>query len=48
METRQIDSWLRHQSCQFGNEVQWFEDNVRGAIAVRRFELIANIPGGRQ
>ena len=43
MEACQIDSGLWHQSLQPGNEIQRLEDHMRGAIPVRRLELVANV-----
>ena len=39
METGQVNAGLRYQSGQSCDEVQWFEDHMRGAIAVRGLEL---------
>jgi len=43
METGQVDAGFRYQSGQACNEVQWFEDHMRGAIAVRGLELVTHI-----
>jgi len=43
VEACQIDSGLWHQSRQPGNEIQRLEDHMRGAIPVRRLELVANV-----
>jgi len=40
----QIHSRLRDHRRQLGNEIQRFEDDMRGAITVGRFELISDIP----
>jgi hypothetical protein len=48
VQSRQVHPGLRHQCRQFGNKIQWFENNLRGAIAVGRVELIADITRGRQ
>jgi hypothetical protein len=49
-ETGEADSRFRHQVCQPGNEVQWLEDDVRCAVAVRRLQLVAyiSVQGERQ
>lgn len=39
VESGQVHSWLWHQGGQLGNEIQWFEDDVRRAIVVGRFEM---------
>ncbi len=39
MKSCQVDSRLRHQRDESGDEVHRLEDDVRGAIAVRRFKL---------
>jgi hypothetical protein len=39
METGEVDPWFRHQSRQAGDEIQWIEDDVGGAVAVRRLVL---------
>ncbi len=44
----QVHSRLGYQRRQLGNEIQRLEDDMRGAIAVGRFELVADIPRGRQ
>ena len=43
MEAGEIDSWPGYQRRQSGNEIQWFEDDVGGAVAVRRFQRITDI-----
>ena len=43
MKSRQIHPRFGHQGRQPGDEVQWLEDNVCRAIAVRCFELVANL-----
>ncbi len=48
MEPGQVYSGLGHEHRQLGDEIQRFKDDVSGAIAVGRFELIANIPRGCQ
>ena len=40
MEAGQIDPGLRHQGSEPGDEVERFEDDMSGAIAVRRLELV--------
>jgi hypothetical protein len=47
MEPGQVDSGLWHQRRQLGDEIQRFEYDMRGAIAVGRFELVADIARGR-
>ena len=41
MITGEIDPRLGHQGNQSGDEVQWVENHVRGAVVVGYFELIA-------
>ena len=41
VESSKVDPRLRHQRDKPGDEVQRLENDVRGAIAVRRFELVA-------
>ena len=48
VKTGQIYPRFRHQRCQPGDEIQWFEDDVRRAVSVRRLQLIANIPVRRE
>ena len=50
MESSQVGPGLGHQGDQPGNEVQWLENDMRGAIAVRRLEFVAHmaIAGERQ
>jgi len=48
MEPGQIYSGLWNQGRQLCNEIQRFEDDVRGAIAVWRFELITDVSRGCQ
>jgi hypothetical protein len=43
MEPCQVHSRFRHQRHQLADEIKRFKDDVRGLIAVRRFELISNI-----
>lgn len=43
MDTCQVHSWFRNQGSQLGDEIQRFEDDMRGSIAVRRFGLVAGI-----
>ena len=38
VETGKVHPRFRHQGCQPGNEVQWLEDDVRRAVAVRRLQ----------
>ena len=44
----QIHPRPRHQRRQPRHEIQRLEDDVRGAVPVRRLELVANIPRRRQ
>ena len=46
MEARQVDSGLRHQCSQPGDEIQWLEDDMRCAILVRRFQWVADVATG--
>ena len=46
VESDQIDPGLRHQGGQPGDEVQRLKDDVCGAIAVRRLELITHVAMG--
>src|SRR5260370_11150289 len=39
---RQVHSRTRHQSGQTGQKIQRLEDHVRGAVAVRRLQSVAN------
>lgn len=39
MKSGQVDPWLGNQCGQLGNEIQWFEDDMSGAVTVWRFEL---------
>ncbi len=41
MKTGQMNSWFRVQCKQSGDEIQCFENDMGGAIAVGCFELIA-------
>jgi hypothetical protein len=43
VEARQVDPRFRHQRCQPGNEVEGLEDNVRGAVTVRRLQLVPDV-----
>ena len=43
VETGEVDSWLWHQCGEAGNEIQWLEDDVRGAVPVRRLELVTDV-----
>jgi hypothetical protein len=36
----EVDSWLGYQGDQLGNEVQWFEYHMGGAIVVGCFDLV--------
>ena len=48
MVPSQGHSRFQHQRRQFGDKVQWLKADVRGAIAVGRFELITDITRGCQ
>ncbi len=43
MESRQVDSRFRHQGDKPGDEIQRLEDDMRGAIAVRGLEFVAQL-----
>ena len=43
MEARQVDLGLGHQGREPGDEVERLEDDMGGAIAVRRLELVPDI-----
>ena len=43
VEAGQVDPGLGHQGDKPGDEIQRFEDDLRGAIAVRRLELVAHL-----
>jgi len=40
MEAHQVDPRFWHQGRKLDDEVERLEDNMRGAIAVRRLELV--------
>src|SRR5690606_39890629 len=42
-----VDSGRRYQGGQPGNEIQSFENDVRGAVPVRRLELLAPVASAR-
>ncbi len=46
VEAWEVDSRLRYQRSEFGDEVQRLEDHMGGAIAVRSFELVTHLPIG--
>lgn len=48
MEAREVDAGLRHQSGQSCDEVQWCEDHMRRAIAVRCLKLVPEMAVRRQ
>ena len=48
MEAGQIHAWFGHQSGQPGNEVERLENDVGGAVAVRGFQGVSNIPLWRE
>ena len=60
VEPGQVDAGFGHQGSQFRNEVQWFEDHVRGAMpkalamlagqafAIGRLQFIAHLALRRQ
>jgi len=43
MKAGQVDPGLGRQGGEAGDEVERFEDDMGGAIAVRRLELVANV-----
>ena len=43
MKSCQIHPWFWHQGRQPGDEVQWLENDMGGAIPVGRLELVANV-----
>jgi hypothetical protein len=43
LESSQLDSGLGHQGDESRNKVHRLEDDVRGAIAVRRFEFVTHM-----
>ena len=43
MKSCQVDAGLRHQRDKSGNEIHRLENHMCGAIAVRRFELVAHV-----
>ena len=43
VEASEVDPWFGHQGNQPRNKVHRLEDDVRGAIAVRRFELVTDM-----
>ena len=43
MEPGQVDSRLGHQSSQSSDEIQRFQDDIRGPVSIRCFECIADI-----
>ncbi len=43
MKASEVDAWFRHQGHQPGDEIQWFENHMSGAIIVRCFELVADL-----
>ena len=50
VEACQVDSGLGHQGRQPGDEIERFEDDVRGAVTVGGLQLVAHVPawGERQ
>lgn len=42
VESAQVRTGLGHERCEPGNEVMGLEDQVRGAVAIRRLQRIAN------
>ena len=44
VEAGEVDPRFRYQGGQAGDEVQGFEDDVGGAVAVRCLERISHIP----
>ena len=43
MEAGEVDTRLRYQGGHAGDEVEWFEDDMGGAVPVRCLERIAHI-----
>ena len=43
MEPGKVDSGPGHQRGQAGNEIQRLEHHMRGAIPVRRLQLVSNV-----
>ena len=43
IQSCQVDAGFRHQRDESGDEIHRLEDDVRGAIAVRRFKLVAHL-----
>jgi hypothetical protein len=43
MEARQIGSRSGYQGCQACHEIQWLEDDVGSTVAVRCFQLVADV-----
>ena len=50
MVANQIDPGPGHQGGELGNEIQWFEEEVRGAIGIGVFKGVAQFAliGDRQ
>lgn len=46
--TTRDDPRFRHQGRQPGDEIQWLEDDVCRAVAVRCLQLVTDVPIGRQ
>jgi len=44
----EADSWRWRQCGEAGDKIQWLEDHMRGAIPVRRLQLVANVAIGRE
>ena len=45
VKARQVDTGFGYQRGQLRNEVQRLEEDMCGAVSVRRLELIAHLPG---
>jgi len=48
VKARQIDSGLRHQGGQFGDEIHRLKDDVGRPIPVRRLELVTHVTVRRE
>ncbi len=43
MKASEVNAWFRDQGGEPGHEVKWLEAYVRGAIAPRSFEGVADL-----
>ncbi len=48
MKAGEIDAWLWYQCGEASDKIQWLEYHMRGAVPVRRLQLVANVAIGRQ